>query len=184
MIAGTKTFTLKPPSSVHQMHLQQYDTWQEEMQEADLSFTAHRVKGAGSVLWCPVELPPTVAHQFRAGGEHGHRSDLQTDCDAAGPGDQGLMASSESERRLWSRVWHDPEPVRVTLGKGDLLYLPAMWYHYVTQEEKGADAVIAVNYWFDMVFGRQFAYHSLLQELSESAGLIETCPARSHASCV
>jgi peptidyl-lysine (3S)-dioxygenase / protease len=40
-------------------------------------------------------------------------------------------------------------PMRVTLEPGDMLYLPAMWYHKVSQscakEDEGF--VLAVNYW-------------------------------------
>lgn len=49
-------------------------------------------------------------------------------------------------------------PMRVTLHRGDQLYLPAMWYHFVEQDVgwgpagpgEGLQAAIAVNHWFDM----------------------------------
>ncbi|KAK4449132.1 cupin-like domain-containing protein [Podospora aff. communis PSN243] len=44
------------------------------------------------------------------------------------------------------------EPVRVTLEKGDMLYLPAMWYHKVSQSCAGEGICVAVNYWYDMDF--------------------------------
>ncbi|CCF32850.1 phospholipase A2 [Colletotrichum higginsianum] len=49
---------------------------------------------------------------------------------------------------------HLAEPVRVTLEPGDMLYLPAMWYHKVSQScpEDGEGFVLAVNYWYDMEF--------------------------------
>ncbi|TVY48595.1 JmjC domain-containing protein [Lachnellula occidentalis] len=50
-------------------------------------------------------------------------------------------------------------PVRVSLGKGDMLYLPALWqvpsYHKVSQScEDGI--CCAVNYWHDIEFGGSF----------------------------
>ncbi|GAA6004965.1 hypothetical protein JCM10207_008465 [Rhodosporidiobolus poonsookiae] len=49
-------------------------------------------------------------------------------------------------------------PMKVTLEKGDMLYLPALWYHLVEQDVGwgpsgagvGTQAAIAVNWWYDM----------------------------------
>ncbi|KAJ4145705.1 hypothetical protein LMH87_004544 [Akanthomyces muscarius] len=61
------------------------------------------------------------------------------------------------------------QPVRVTLEPGDMLYLPAMWYHKVTQSVKKNDHngfVVAVNYWYDMNFtGPLFPTVSFLREI-------------------
>lgn len=60
----------------------------------------------------------------------------------------------------------------VTLGPGDLLYLPALWYHQVGQgpaggghgEEEEEGLTIAVNAWFDMAFdGPAYAYYVALR---------------------
>ncbi|KAI8378028.1 cupin-like domain-containing protein [Radiomyces spectabilis] len=41
-------------------------------------------------------------------------------------------------------------PIVVTIGEGEMLYLPALWFHQVLQ--KGDDGVIAINYWYDMEY--------------------------------
>ncbi|KAG7419017.1 JmjC domain-containing protein 7 [Fusarium oxysporum f. sp. rapae] len=49
---------------------------------------------------------------------------------------------------------HLARPLRVTLNPGDMLYLPAMWYHKVLQScaEEDEGFVLAVNYWYDLDF--------------------------------
>ncbi|TQV99113.1 hypothetical protein V2A60_004606 [Cordyceps javanica] len=62
------------------------------------------------------------------------------------------------------------QPIRVTLEPGDMLYLPAMWYHKVTQSVTENDPnsfVIAVNYWYDMnLTGPLFPTVSFLRDIT------------------
>nr|POF13783.1 jmjc domain-containing protein 7 [Quercus suber] len=51
---------------------------------------------------------------------------------------------------------HLSRPLRVTLHEGDVLYLPAMWYHKVSQSRGDRGFVCAVNYWYDMDFAGSF----------------------------
>ncbi|OIW29810.1 phospholipase A2 [Coniochaeta ligniaria NRRL 30616] len=44
------------------------------------------------------------------------------------------------------------KPITVTLDPGDFLYLPAMWYHKVSQTSSDEGICVAVNYWYDMEF--------------------------------
>ncbi|KAF5017391.1 hypothetical protein F66182_10685 [Fusarium sp. NRRL 66182] len=48
-----------------------------------------------------------------------------------------------------TRFSHLARPLRATLNPGDMLYLPAMWYHKVLQScaEEDEGFVLAVNYW-------------------------------------
>lgn len=53
-------------------------------------------------------------------------------------------------------------PVRVAVSTGELLYLPAMWYHQVGQGR----GTVAVNYWYDMVFDARYVTQSMVERLS------------------
>lgn len=51
------------------------------------------------------------------------------------------------------------QPIHITLGPGDMLYLPAQWYHKVKQSCSPEGICVAVNYWYDMEFSG--AFHSM-----------------------
>ncbi|KAE9372355.1 Clavaminate synthase-like protein [Stipitochalara longipes BDJ] len=48
------------------------------------------------------------------------------------------------------------QPMKVTLRKGDLLYLPALWYHKVSQSTNEEGICCAVNYWYNMEWSGSF----------------------------
>ncbi|KAH8724079.1 cupin-like domain-containing protein [Phaeosphaeriaceae sp. PMI808] len=48
------------------------------------------------------------------------------------------------------------QPLRVTLDEGDMLYLPALWYHKVSQSCNEEGVCCAVNYWYDLDFSGGF----------------------------
>ena len=53
-------------------------------------------------------------------------------------------------------------PVTVKLGEGEMLYLPALWYHRVTQSCE----TVGVNWWYDMRFDSpSWCYFNFLQNL-------------------
>ncbi|KAF1965199.1 Clavaminate synthase-like protein [Bimuria novae-zelandiae CBS 107.79] len=47
-------------------------------------------------------------------------------------------------------------PLRATLEEGDVLYLPALWYHKVSQSCNSEGLCCAVNYWYDLDFSGSF----------------------------
>lgn len=59
-------------------------------------------------------------------------------------------------------MYRNTKPVVCTLTSGDLLYLPSLWFHHVTQQ----DATIAVNFWYDMEFDVKYGFYQTLNRLS------------------
>ena len=141
VIAGTKTFTLLPPADGHRLR--------------------HR------------KAPAAVFKHLRGQG-------------AAHPGDSatvrtGFALQLEQPPRLVS--WSSASPadlrgadglppaITVTVGPGEALYLPAMWYHHVSQSRgPGGEPALAVNYWYDMQFDDRFAYANFAEEAHRRFG--------------
>lgn len=75
----------------------------------------------------------------------------------------------EPEERT-SQYSHLSRPLRVTLDEGDMMYLPAMWYHKVAQSCGEEHFSCSVNYWYDMTFdGHFWAQNCFLREVVENA---------------
>ncbi|KAI8840747.1 cupin-like domain-containing protein [Chytriomyces cf. hyalinus JEL632] len=84
------------------------------------------------------------------------------------------------------RIGHTPKSgplfLTVTLHRGDMLYLPALWAHKVEQRA-GVDGdgsaswlkgAMAVNYWYDMDFSSPaFVMHSFLRRIAAGVGCME-----------
>lgn len=49
--------------------------------------------------------------------------------------------------------------LKANVSEGDVLYLPAMWYHRVTQSE----TTVAINYWYNMEFDHKWVYQSFVE---------------------
>ena len=52
---------------------------------------------------------------------------------------------------------------------GEILYLPSLWFHQVSQFNKNQENYTrAVNFWFDMEFGNNFALLETLKSLIQN----------------
>lgn len=61
-------------------------------------------------------------------------------------------------------------PLRVTLNPGDMLYLPSLWFHEVSQD----NFTVAVNFWYDMDFGPNHCYFEYLKASSLCQSSLES----------
>uniref|UniRef100_A0A6S8DS88 JmjC domain-containing protein n=1 Tax=Aplanochytrium stocchinoi TaxID=215587 RepID=A0A6S8DS88_9STRA len=59
--------------------------------------------------------------------------------------------------------------ITANVREGEVLYLPAMWYHRVTQSQ----LTVAVNYWHNMDFDFRWVYFSLLERMTALLGNLE-----------
>ncbi|PSN66232.1 Clavaminate synthase-like protein [Corynespora cassiicola Philippines] len=87
-----------------------------------------------------------------------------------GEGEGGLVAKVDDPEEYVPFAMWDPDrpeenatrfsqysqPLRVTLDEGDMLYLPALWYHKVSQSCSEEGICCAVNYWYDLDFSGGF----------------------------
>lgn len=68
---------------------------------------------------------------------------------------------------------HLAQPMRVTLHEGDILYLPAMWFHKVSQSCGEEGFCLAVNYWYDLEFSGSFwATNAFIREVGNAVSTI------------
>jgi len=52
-------------------------------------------------------------------------------------------------------------PITVHVKAGEMIYIPSLWFHRVTQSTE----TVGVNYWYDMKFDCKWCYFSFLQRL-------------------
>ena len=72
--------------------------------------------------------------------------------------------SIEQKKRILTRypLLKHVHPIEVKVQTGDMLYLPSLWFHRVTQSCE----TVGVNYWYEMHFDSPlWCYYSLLSQL-------------------
>ncbi|XP_053452117.1 bifunctional peptidase and (3S)-lysyl hydroxylase JMJD7 isoform X2 [Nycticebus coucang] len=63
--------------------------------------------------------------------------------------------------------YRQAQPLHCTVRAGEMLYLPALWFHHVQQSH----GCIAVNFWYDMEYDLKYSYFQLLDSLAKASGL-------------
>ncbi|CAN8277885.1 unnamed protein product [Cochlearia groenlandica] len=76
------------------------------------------------------------------------------------------LEEEASERLKYPLFFNGPKPFRCTVKPGEILYLPSMWFHHVSQTPGDNGYAVAVNYWYDMKFDIKYAYFNFLQSIS------------------
>lgn len=60
-------------------------------------------------------------------------------------------------------AYQHAKKLRCVVNAGDIFYLPALWFHHVSQ----TDNTIAVNYWYDMEFDAKYSLFQTLDRFSK-----------------
>ncbi|KAF9112476.1 JmjC domain-containing protein 7 [Mortierella sp. AM989] len=155
VITGKKIFTLIPPTEQYCLHEKQYiaATYIDTQ-----DFASH-----------PMHKPSSTLHASARYKLEPIKPLTYTKWIALNP-------SHEPKDELLEKFprFHMCQPFKVELNPGELLYLPAMWYHQVEQEPDHEGKCIAVNWWYDMGFeGDRFATATFMSNLLQLVDQIE-----------
>ncbi|CAI5975992.1 unnamed protein product, partial [Closterium sp. NIES-65] len=127
VVTGRKTFRLLPPLDVFRMRVREYPAakyWRAEDEQGPFHILPS--DPPCMVPWASVDaaLNPLIPCPHALGASA-----------TAGSADGG---SSEELKR--------PPPLVCTIGPGEMLFLPSMWYHHVSQSPGETGRTIALNY--------------------------------------
>jgi jumonji domain-containing protein 7 len=76
--------------------------------------------------------------------------------------DNGNNNGEYGKRFPWM---HHAHPIQVRVKAGEMLYLPALWFHRVTQTCE----TVGINYWYDMKFDSpNWCYFNFLQQFKRA----------------
>ncbi|GJJ69276.1 peptidyl-lysine (3S)-dioxygenase / protease [Entomortierella parvispora] len=169
VVAGRKIFTLIPPTEQFCLHEKQYiaatyvDTTNVATQPPSESGTLEQalqdnltLQGPSSQS-APISIPTSSPHYI-----------LEPLDPLTMTKWIALNPSHEPKEELFEKYprFQMCQPFRVELNPGEMLYLPAMWYHQVEQEPDHEGKCIAVNWWYDMGFeGDRFSNATFMNNL-------------------
>lgn len=65
-------------------------------------------------------------------------------------------------------------PLEVEVTAGDVLYIPATWYHEIHHKEACEEPTIAINFWYDMIHDTKYATMLAIDKMSQVLGMSES----------
>lgn len=133
VITGEKSFHLFPPSDIAFMNEEKYKTKRYNYKKTDENRNNKRIK----------------------------QSDIDIISDDSE--EEVSWIANDPTQLSSSSYFKDCHPITLTLKKGETLYLPAMWYHRVSQLQP----TIAVNFWYEQRFDHRFVHYQLARKLSQ-----------------
>lgn len=179
VVRGMKSFMLLPPCDAYRLRIVPYPMANyQHNPSGQLDLVP---VGRGEVLLssttallnlCPYLQRSAVAHPtcWQQGGQSPHPCKMcmqgvpWTALDPFPHTKQDLDNSKSEYPDYWDADL--PPPLYVEVHAGEVLYLPSLWFHHVKQAMAGAEAVIAVNYWYDMAYDCRYAYTRAMDSLA------------------
>ncbi|KAF2397697.1 Clavaminate synthase-like protein [Trichodelitschia bisporula] len=127
-VLGTKTFTLLPPTEAPCVNEQRLRAG--TYVPAAETQAEHEAEGPPAAVYPTLDSPP-ASIPFPTWDP-----------------DNPAVRPSPYSHLAW--------PIRLMLRPGDMLYLPALWYHAVAQGNGNEGISCSVNYWYDMDYSGAF----------------------------
>jgi len=116
---------------------------------ADAPFWGERPHPSGRFVFCQA----TGTWKVRPDGDNNNNNNKPEQ-----PQPQLVHWIDDDSSSLLRKFTH---PVTVHVRSGEMLYLPALWFHRVTQTCE----TVGINYWYDMKFNNDWCYFRLLQQM-------------------
>lgn len=87
-------------------------------------------------------------------------------CEPTGETNRWICVNPDlkEDRELFAGL-NSVKSYHVSVGKEEMLYLPSLWYHQVSQMRGKAPYTLAVNYWFDMAYCQNFSLYETCRAL-------------------
>jgi len=149
VVAGTKTFTVLPPVEGVLLGTRLWP---------HATWTRARAAGSTEPTLVITPSPPSTARVPWTGFD---------------PTASPTSTASKDDRT------HLTRPLTITVPEGFSLYLPAMWYHHVTQSPPSGpgrrhEPCVALNWWFDQSYvGERAVIRQFVEGMARAAGWIE-----------
>lgn len=147
VITGEKIFTLFPPTDIAFLNEQVFPTkryyyTKNNNSNNDNNTITTRIKKEDIISTCD-NCPSTELPWIRVDPENPNAIHLQPSLKYA-------------------------TPIRVKVKAGEVLYIPSMWYHRVTQ----SCPTIAVNYWYEQQFNFRYVFYQLARSIAQNSNQI------------
>jgi jumonji domain-containing protein 7 len=142
VIEGEKTFTLLPPTDASFLDEQEYPS-------KIYALEGSRLECAATRSWYS-QSSRVKKSDLRLSAENCPSESISW---IAVDPDEPFCSSKHSDSYKYAT------PIKCSVQAGEVLYIPAMWYHRVSQTKP----TVAVNYWYDQRFDFRYVFYETMR---------------------